>query len=79
MSETSMDLLERTASRTGSWVRDAGVTCIVIVLLALSFTLGRASMGHSRAAAPVNQSALLQPTGPLDRNLFASCRPHAPC
>ncbi|MDX6257262.1 MAG: hypothetical protein QOJ11_3596 [Frankiales bacterium] len=79
MSETPIDLLEHTAGRTASWTRDTVVTFTAVVILALSFTLGRASIGHSGHSSRIIRPAAVQPFTPVVHNLLSVCRPHVPC
>lgn len=73
MSHPALDLLEHSPDNRSGWLRDLEVTSTVVLLLVLSFVLGRASTGHDTAtghagpavtvsAAPSENSAAATPT-----------------
>jgi hypothetical protein len=83
MSDLAVDLLDRTAApiagRIAGWARVAGVTIAAIVLLALAFTVGRMTTGHSAPATRTGPAAVVQPVVPFEHNVLSVCRPQVPC
>jgi hypothetical protein len=53
---TTIESLDIASSRFSNWSRVLFVTLAAIGLVALSFTVGRATMGHTSSAKPVTQT-----------------------
>ncbi|MDX6211788.1 MAG: hypothetical protein QOF82_875 [Frankiales bacterium] len=79
MPHIAVELLERTSHRTASGTRALGVALAVLVLMGLSFDLGRVTMGHSGATTPIIRSTVVQPVISPGHNLLSDCRPFVPC
>jgi hypothetical protein len=60
------------------WARLVLLVIAVIALMALSFTLGRATIGHAGPMKPADQS-IIQPLNPLTGPGQVGCRQHAQC
>ena len=61
MSDTVAFSLTTVFGRLPKWTRLAALTFAAIVLLALSFALGRATMDHAGRISPAIQPAAVQP------------------
>jgi hypothetical protein len=65
--------------RLGRWTRIVAVTFGVLVLIALSFALGRVTMGDTGHAPAPDRPAVVQPAGPAGGDAATVCQPHRPC
>ena len=71
--------LETGSGRFARWIRIAWVSFAVLVLMALSFTLGRATIGHAGPMKPVVDQTVLQPADPAAGQGELGCRQHSQC
>ena len=66
--------IDTIARRFANWTRIVGVSLAVVALMALSFTLGRTTIGHARPTATV-----VQPAEPPTGGAEYRCRTHQRC
>jgi hypothetical protein len=80
MTGITLDTVTGNASGLASWIRRLFVVFAVVVLVALSFAIGRATMGHTaRTTTTVSQPAA-QPAAAATTDDSALCRgPRNPC
>jgi hypothetical protein len=79
MTGITLDTVSGSASGLASWIRKLFVVFAVVVLVALSFAIGRATMGHAaRTTTTISQPAAQAAAQPTDDS--ALCRgPRHPC
>ncbi len=65
--------------RDRKWTRILMLGLVVAALMAVSFTLGRATMGGAGPMTPTSDHSVIQPTGPLTGSGQVGCRLHTRC
>jgi hypothetical protein len=74
---TTFESVEITPNRVVNWTRIVFVFLAAVALVALSFTLGRATIGHSASSTTSIRPAAVQNDQPdVARTI---CRPHVGC
>jgi hypothetical protein len=77
MNDIAVPQLGIVRHRFGAWARIAVLAFAFLALAALSFALGRVTMGHT-GASTTGRPALVQ-LHDSPGYVPADCRPHAPC
>jgi hypothetical protein len=67
------------SGRFANWTRIAVYALVIVALLALSFVLGRATMGHAGTTTTVIRPATVQSVGPNTGVAPAPCHLRGPC
>ena len=68
-----------TSRRFANWTRIALYALVIVALLALSFVLGRATMGHAGTTTTVIRPATVQSVVPHTGVVQAPCHLRGPC
>jgi hypothetical protein len=79
MTDIAGQPLALTSTRFARWTRIVAVTFGVLVLVALSFTLGRVTMGDTGHAPAPDRPAVMQPAGQGGGEAATVCQPRRPC
>jgi hypothetical protein len=78
MANLALQPLDHGVRRLTKWTRALAIVIVVLALMALSFALGRATIGDAGSPKPAAPHATVQPTdSSADARL--SCRRHRQC
>jgi hypothetical protein len=79
MTEISVRPVEMRDGHFPKWTRIVVVTLALAALIALSFGLGRVTMGHAGHSPSVVGPAVVQPVNAPAGHAPAQCHLHGPC